>query len=69
MKTTFNVKHLDCASCSMVMEGICEDTPGVTSAEVLVHKKQLVIEHDESLAVEQLQKELDSQGYPVEKIS
>ena len=66
MKTTFTVKHLDCASCAMVTEGICEDTPGVTKAEVLIGKKQLVIEHDKSLDADQLQNALTKEGYPVE---
>jgi cation transport ATPase len=66
MKTTFAVKHLDCASCAMVMEGICEDAPGVTKAEVQIGKKQLVVEHDESLNVGELQKALSTEGYPVE---
>lgn len=64
--TTFNVKHLDCASCAMVMEGICEDTPGVTKAEVNVKKKQLVVEHEESVPIEKLQAELHDAGYPVD---
>lgn len=67
MKTTFNVKHLDCASCVMVMEGICEDTPGVTKAEVNVGKRQLTVEHDETVNPEQLKTALDREGYPVER--
>lgn len=66
--TTFTVHHLDCASCAMVMEGICEDTPGVTKAEVKVHAKQLVVEHDVHLPIEKLQQELNDAGYPVEVI-
>jgi copper chaperone CopZ len=50
----------------MVMEGICEDTPGVTKAEVNAGKKQLVIEHDESVKLEQLKTALNKEGYPVE---
>lgn len=66
MKTTFKVKKLDCASCTMVIEGICEDTPGVRRAEVNAGKKQLVVEHDVSVKPEALQQALDSEGYPVE---
>lgn len=68
MKTTFAVTHLDCASCSMVMEGICEDMLGVTKAEVNVGKRQLVVEHDESVKPEALKQALDNEGYPVEKV-
>lgn len=66
MKTTFAVKHLDCASCSMVMEGICEDTPGVEKAEVDSRKRTLVVDHAESVKPEQLKQALDSEGYPVD---
>ena len=52
----------------MVMEGICEDTPGVTKAEVHVNKRQLVVEHDESVKPESLKQALDAEGYPVEKV-
>lgn len=68
MKTTFTVKHLDCASCAMVMEGICEDTPGVTKAEVNSKKRQLVVEHDEAVKPEQLKAALDGEGYPVDVV-
>jgi copper chaperone CopZ len=66
MKTTFKVKKLDCASCAMVIEGICEDTPGVTKAEVNAGKKQLVVEHDESVELEKLKAALTKEGYPVQ---
>jgi len=66
MKTTFNVHHLDCASCKLVMEGICEDTPGVQKAEVLTGPKHLVVEHDETVDITKLKAALDAEGYPVE---
>lgn len=50
----------------MVMEGICEDTPGVTKAEVNTGKRLLTVEHDESVKPEQLKQALDKEGYPVE---
>lgn len=69
MKTTFKVKHLDCTSCAMVMEGICEDTPGVKKAEVNAGKRQLIIEHDELVELEMIKKALDKEGYPVEEVT
>ncbi len=68
MKTTFTVKHLDCQSCAMAMEGICEDTPGVAKAEVNATKRTLTVEHDESVSPQSLQHVLDEEGYPVEPI-
>ncbi len=68
MKTTFKVLRLDCHSCSIVMEGICEDTPGVTKAEVNSRKRVLTVEHEDSVQAETLKKALDVEGYPVEQV-
>lgn len=66
MKTTFKIKKFDCASCAIAMEGICEDTPGVSKAEVKVNHRLLEVEHDASLQPDTLAKTLDAEGYPVE---
>lgn len=67
MKTTkFRVKKHECASCSIVMEGICEDTPGVRKATVNVRTKTLIIEHEEEVELEALANALEKEGYPVE---
>lgn len=50
----------------MVMEGICEDTPGVKKAEVKSAARQLIVEHDETVKPEALKKALADEGYPVE---
>lgn len=68
MKTTFKVLKLDCHSCVLVMEGICEDTPGVKKAEVNAVKRILVVEHEETVQQETLKQALDAQGYPVETV-
>ncbi len=68
MTTTFKVLKYDCASCAMVMEGICEDTAGVTKAEINVGKRLLTVEHNDSVKPEQLKAALDQEGYPVEPV-
>lgn len=68
MKTTFKVKRFDCASCALVMEGICEDTPGVHKAEVNSRTKVLTVEHEESVQPDALARALDAEGYPVEAV-
>lgn len=50
----------------MVMEGICEDTPGVKKAEVNSRKRELVVEHEDTMQSMELKKALDAEGYPVE---
>lgn len=64
--STFRVLHYDCASCALVMEGICEDTPGVAKAVVDSRRKLLTVEHDEQLNTAALTKSLSDEGYPVE---
>ena len=66
MKTVFKVLHYDCSSCAMVMEGIMEDTEGVSKAEVNAGKRELTVEHEERVQPATLKKSLDAEGYPVE---
>lgn len=68
MKTTFKIKKFDCASCALVMKGICEDTPGVSKAEVNPRTKTLTVEHEASVQPDALAKALDEEGYPVETV-
>lgn len=68
MTTVLKVIKYDCASCAMMMEGICEDTAGVTKAEVNASKKTLTIEHEPGLDLDQLRAALAHEGYPVERI-
>ncbi len=66
--TTFKVMRYDCASCALVMEGICEDTAGVKKAEVNPRKRTLTVEHEDSVRPEDVKKSLDAEGYPVEQL-
>lgn len=68
MKSVFKVLKYDCASCAMVMEGICEDTPGVTKAEINVGKRLLTVDHETSVSPEKLKSALEQEGYPVESV-
>lgn len=52
----------------MIMEGICEDTAGVTKAEVNAIKKILTVEHDNTIQPDQLKQALAAEGYPVESV-
>ena len=69
MISKFTIHKLDCHSCSMVIEGICEDTQGVKKAEVNAIKRTLTVEHNETVTDVVLQKALGDGGYPVEPIS
>lgn len=69
MKTTFKVLKMDCASCALTMEGVCEDTPGVSRAEVRVRDRMLEVEHDNTVQPATLAAALAAEGYPVEQRS
>ncbi len=66
--TTFRIVDLECLSCAMEMEGICENTPGVKKAEVSSMKQTLKVEHEESVNPMKLKEVLDAEGYPVEPV-
>ncbi len=68
MITKYTIQKLDCHSCAMVIEGICEDTPGVKKAEVNSLQRVLTVEHDESVQPDTLKQSLDQEGYPVEPL-
>lgn len=65
--TTLTVNHLNCASCAIAMEGICEDLPGVTKAVVNAKHKTIAVEHDETVTPETLAQALTDAGYPATK--
>lgn len=64
--TTFKVLKHECASCTLVIEGLCEDTPGVQKAEMDIRRKLLHVEHDDSVTPKRLSETLRDEGYPVE---
>lgn len=66
--TTFRIVELECLSCAMEMEGICEDTPGVKKAEVSAMKRIIVVEHEETVNPTKLKEALDAEGYHVESL-
>lgn len=66
MISEFKVKKYECASCALVIEGICEDTPGIKKAEVNARTRMLKVEHDESVELSVLVQSLEAEGYPVE---
>lgn len=68
MTSSFKVLKYDCTSCAMVMEGICEDTEGVTKAAVNARTLVLTIEHEDSVDLAEVAKTLASEGYPVERL-
>ena len=64
MKKTFQILDMHCANCSMRIESIEDDLPGVREVNASYHKGQMVIEYDEKLvADEQIIAAVKKKGY------
>ena len=64
MKKTFQILDMHCANCSMRIESIEDDLPGVREVNASYHKGQMVIEYDEKLVMdEQIIAAVKKKGY------
>ncbi len=61
-KTIINIKGLHCPACKILIEDVCSEIEGVHSTNVDSKTGETVIEHDESLDLENLKKEIESLG-------
>jgi len=48
IKKTFQVSDMHCANCSMRLESIEDELPGVKQISASYHKQQMVVEFDET---------------------
>ncbi len=62
MMTTLKIQGIHCVSCKTLIEDVCREMPGVTSCDVSMDESTVRIEHDASVAVELLQKEIEALG-------
>ena len=49
---TFNVPDMHCSNCSMKLESIEDDLPGIKEINASYHRQQMVVEFDESKLTE-----------------
>lgn len=69
MITKFSINGMHCASCKALIEDVSKDIPGVTACEVDMASGTASIEHDASVDMAAVQKEIMSLGdYKVDKI-
>ena len=67
VKKTFRVPDMHCPNCSMALESLEDDLPGVKQISASYHKKQMVVEFDEGkLSVEQIIAAAKKKGYQAE---
>lgn len=48
IKKTFNVPDMHCTNCSMKLESIEDDLPGIKEINASYHKQQMTVEFDET---------------------
>jgi copper chaperone CopZ len=48
LKKTFNVPDMHCTNCSMKLESIEDELPGIKAIDASYHKQQMIVEFDES---------------------
>ena len=53
IKKTFRIPDMHCSNCSMRIESIEDDLPGVKEVNASYHKGLMVIEFDEKLVAEE----------------
>jgi copper chaperone len=46
MKVTFKVEDMHCPNCSMTLEGLEDDLPGIQRVRASYHKQQMEVEYD-----------------------
>ena len=63
-KKTFKVLDMHCANCSMKIESIEDDLPGISDINASYHKQQVVIDYDESVVSDdQIIEAVKKKGY------
>ncbi len=62
MKTKLTIKGMHCESCKVLIEEVCNEMKGVKSCNVDVKAGKADIEHDETLDIKKLKKEIESLG-------
>jgi len=64
IKKLYSVPDMHCANCSMRLESIEDDLPGIREINASYHKQQMVVEFDESkVSEEQILAAVKKKGY------
>ena len=68
-KITIKIDDMHCTNCTMILERIEDKLDGVLKAEASYHKRQMVVEYNETqVSVEQIKAEVQRMGYQVSAI-
>lgn len=62
MKTSFMVKGTHCNSCKLLIEDVCNEIKGVQSCTVDFKTGKAVLEHDGTVDLNKVKKEIEALG-------
>lgn len=62
MKTAFTVKGTHCNACKLLIEEVCSEFKGVTSCLVDFKTGKTIVEHDPTVDVKKIGKEIEALG-------
>ena len=60
MNTTVSIPGIHCASCVSLIKDVSKDNSGVTSVDVDLTTKHVVVEHDDRFRFDEWKKEIES---------
>ncbi|MFZ5880020.1 MAG: heavy-metal-associated domain-containing protein [Chloroflexota bacterium] len=64
LKKTYSVPDMHCSNCSMKLEGIEDDLPGIREINASYHKQQMTVVFDEAqVSEEQILAAVKKKGY------
>lgn len=70
IKKLYSVPDMHCANCSMRLESIEDDLPGIREVNASYHKQQMTVEFDETqVSEEQILSAVKKKGYQALPIS
>jgi copper chaperone CopZ len=70
IKKTFKVPDMHCANCSMHLESIEDDLPGIKEISASYHKQTMIVEFDElKVSVDQILAAVKKKGYQAEFVA
>ena len=66
IKKTYSILDMQCSNCSMILESIEDDLPGITEINASYHKQQMTVVFDESrVSEEQILAAVMKKGYSI----
>ena len=69
IKKTYSIPDMHCSNCSMKLEGIEDELPGIKEINASYHKQQMTVEFDESQVSEvQILAAVSKKGYTAKVI-